>query len=284
MGRHLVTQIRHRLLGQSMLKTQAPPHEHVSSVFAPATTASIHAKSGLVTLLSVNAVSILKKMGPGRLPGGHKSLMTSLPPDWGQFRQRIAAKQQPTATEAPANSEGPSRPFSDSLKGKLEKVEGRSKLFSGGAKGKLEKPEGPSRSSDVGAKGKTKKADDGLKPHDAAMKGRTEKAQGPSRPFDADANGTSERPKGIPQSSDVRASGQPKEMSSKASVAVKATKDDQTNRRTHGQNNGQTSGQAKDEKAGGTAAAGQKRPAWGAPQAPSKAARVAEGRTFKVRT
>ena len=279
MGHHLETRTRHHLPGQSMLKMQAPPHERVSSVFAPATTVFMHAKSRLVKLLSVNTVSILKKMGPGRLPGGRNAIMTSLPSEWGQFRQRMQQRvSQPTDPEAPAKSEGPSRAFSDSLKGKLEKVEGRSKLFSGGAKGKLEKAEGPSRPSDAGAKGKTKKADGGSKPHDAAAKGRTEKAQGPSRPFDADAKGTSERPKGPPQpsSSDVRASGQPKEMSSKASGAVKATKDDQNNR--------QTSGRAKDEKAGGTAAAGQKRPAWGAPQPPSKAARVAEGRTFKVRT
>lgn len=249
-------------------------------------------------------MSILKKMGPGRLPGGHTSLMKSLPPDWGQFRQRVAARQQqvsqPTAPEAGTSSEAPSRHFSDSLKGKLEKAEqrlrpsvagtkdasekaeDRSKPLNGGAKGKLEKAEGPSRSSDASAKGKTKKADGIAKPHDAGVKGKKEKAQGPSRHLNADAKGTSDRPKGLPQasSSDVSGSSQPKKMSSKAGGTRKATKDDLTSRQT----DGQTSGQTKDEKAGRAAVCGQKRPAWGAPQPPSKAARVAEARTFKVCT
>ena len=41
MGPHLGTPTRHRLLGQSMLKMQAPPHVHVSLLSAPASTASL---------------------------------------------------------------------------------------------------------------------------------------------------------------------------------------------------------------------------------------------------
>ena len=224
-----------------------------------------------MTLVSGHTVSILRKMGTGRLSRGQK-LMTPLPSSWGQLSQHMSAKQhqasQPTAPEARANSEGPSMPVDAAARGKIEKAEGASRPLDACAKGKADKAEAPSR------------------PVIASVKGKAARAEGPSRPSDT---GTSDRVERLPQPfhSDLRASGQPREAPPRPSAGGQADKDDQAhglaNGKDDGQANGQSDGKSKDEKARG-AGNGQKRPTWGAPQPPSSAARVAEARTFKVCT
>ena len=79
-------------------------------------------------------------------------------------------------------------------------------------------------------------------------------------------------PQEAPQSTLTTA--QPRDLPSKPNAKSKATKTDQANG---------VKAKGKDENAEGIANV-QKRPAWGAAQPPSNAAKVAEARTFKVRT
>lgn len=243
-----------------------------------------------MTLVSVNAVSILGQMGSGRLSQGQR-IMTPLPADFALLSQRFTAKQQQRAQatypEGRATSGAPSRPFSAELKGKLEKAEARLKAADAGTKGKAKQAEGPPKPSGSEVRDKPGKVAGAPKP---VAKGKAEKADGASRPFDAGAKGNPDRPKGLPQpsSSEMRASGQSKEVPARLNGVGKATKDDQANGHTNGQANGQASGQAsgkgKGEKAEGATTKGQKRPAWGAAQPPAKVAKVSEARTFKVCT
>ena len=223
-------------------------------------------------------------MGSGRLPQG-QPLMTHLPADFAHLRQQFTAKQQQRAQaadpQARPSSAAPPRPFSAGSKGKLEKAEGRLKAADAGSKGKAKQAEAPSKPSSAGVRDKAEKAAGAAKP---VAKGKAEKADGASRPFDTGAKGNPDWPKGLPQpsSSTLRANSQAKEVPARLNGVGKATKNDQANGHTNEHTNGQASGKGKDEKAEGPTTKGQKRPAWGAPLPPAKAAKVSEGRTFKV--
>ena len=208
---------------------------------------------------------MLSKMGTGRLSQGQQ-LMAPLPQSWTKLSQHLAAKRQQASQSTPhtadTKSDGPARPLSADIKGRHQKAEVPSRPIIPDAQGRLDRPEPSARPLAISTNGRQQKAEDPSRPVNPATKERPDGPEPSARPSAAGTKGRQQTMQG----------------SSKPPQPGATSTGDQA----HGLANGKIAEPTgKDEKAKAMSN-GQKRPAWGAAQPASNAARVVEARTFKV--